>query len=984
MSRTCPSCGAEVADDMAFCGNCGTKMPTTKNCIFCGKELPLSMNFCGFCGKSQTGGGAAQGGASGGFSMGDKNVIAGDVIGSKEETHIAGNATIIKNEDETKKMTICHVCGKNLPISLVFTCSKCGQHTCENCFDSNKNCCKPCASSSENEKENLYKQTLTRVLSDDRIEMSERRELIELQKQLGLSDQRAQELEQIVRSELNAGKSTDLSTVDSLNFNKAKELFYNDGDISQSKPIFEDLYNKYPVNEAVIAAYYDILLETDIPKLREILNSLRADILAGYLAEIDIAFIDKDYSKAEAILGKAAKFWPDSILLACRQVQFYICLADIGKDPSYLAKAEEVLANCKETDDKLEKSWLYVARHLLKEVNQNSTEITSELDSEQNLYKALILSKDFIAATNFLYNDNYPNLRFFLASHFANQKMGAGYFALALCYFSGFGVEKNKNLASDYLHKAGDVNFPEAIEALVDVYRYGDDDLGIESDADKAMYWCNKGIDSNCPSSVLTLAKVYEYGDNNFERLADLEQAKHLYNKYAELDSYNGYCYLGDFYLNHKDEGPVSLAIKALQNSCENHPIIDFYKKAIEAGNLFYGTLQLGKLYKYGLEGVCTKNINEAIKYFEMGINIPYINTQLISEYAGIYATGDFGIAKDSAKAIEILDKDTTNEPVLRYLKAMTLIQEYSGDSAKISEGIALMNKVIEDNPNFNDAIKFMANEYMTGVNVPKDIAKGTALYERAFNNGDVDAMSDLGYLYLNNPNVEHDAAKAKEYLTKAADLNNPRALTNLAIIYEIGDGVPVDLSKAKDYLKRAGDYQPARDEFAKIVLAEAEELQKKEEEKKKKAEEKKKAESEIDKLYPNKSVSVSLQSPNSWSSDCKGTRSWVTITFKSKRVNNDSAWHSRKLKLIFWFATEPYNNGIKTGYEMGELIITDEGLKGGYGWSDFERVLSVTGNPPTGDYHVIVTVNEYHEIDKKWYIVGHTDFDGTRHWNHQ
>ena len=112
---TCSNCGAEVADGMKFCFDCGTPVPQVKKCVSCGAELSLKMKFCPECGAKQDGSAPK----SSGFSMGDKNVIAGDVIGSKEETNISGNATIIKNEDQTKQVKKCHICGSFIPIEAL-------------------------------------------------------------------------------------------------------------------------------------------------------------------------------------------------------------------------------------------------------------------------------------------------------------------------------------------------------------------------------------------------------------------------------------------------------------------------------------------------------------------------------------------------------------------------------------------------------------------------------------------------------------------------------------------------------------------------------------------------------------------------------------------------------------------------------------------------------------------------------------------------
>lgn len=46
----CVSCGAEVADDELFCGECGTKIVRVQICPSCNAEIPLGKKFCTKCG----------------------------------------------------------------------------------------------------------------------------------------------------------------------------------------------------------------------------------------------------------------------------------------------------------------------------------------------------------------------------------------------------------------------------------------------------------------------------------------------------------------------------------------------------------------------------------------------------------------------------------------------------------------------------------------------------------------------------------------------------------------------------------------------------------------------------------------------------------------------------------------------------------------------------------------------------------------------
>ena len=87
----CPNnnCGAENEDGAKFCEMCCTPLPQDKECPSCHNRVKLTAKFCAECGfnfnKQQV---ADKSGSM--LSMGDKNVIAGDVVGHQENVKVAG------------------------------------------------------------------------------------------------------------------------------------------------------------------------------------------------------------------------------------------------------------------------------------------------------------------------------------------------------------------------------------------------------------------------------------------------------------------------------------------------------------------------------------------------------------------------------------------------------------------------------------------------------------------------------------------------------------------------------------------------------------------------------------------------------------------------------------------------------------------------------------------------------------------------------
>ena len=158
MAMKCPSCGAECGEGK-FCEECGYQFPQTKECPKCHAELSLNAKFCGECGYSFLG--QSETGSKGSF-VGDKNVIAGDVVGGSVDrrvyhgdvtnNNITTTTTNYINQDESRKVVHCHVCNKPLIITESFLCKKCGETICKNCFDDGTRLCLHCYEESQDGK----------------------------------------------------------------------------------------------------------------------------------------------------------------------------------------------------------------------------------------------------------------------------------------------------------------------------------------------------------------------------------------------------------------------------------------------------------------------------------------------------------------------------------------------------------------------------------------------------------------------------------------------------------------------------------------------------------------------------------------------------------------------------------------------------------------------------------------------------------------
>ena len=390
----CNNCGAEVAEGMRFCGDCGTPVPQEKKCISCGATIALRMKFCPECGAPQSGEAAKPKFNAAAFAMGDKNVIAGDVIGSQETTHVSGNATIIKNEDQSRQVKRCHICGSLVLITEGFDCPECGQFTCGKCYDADQNCCNDCAKTHSKSKENQYEAALKAALTDGKIDLEERRTLNELAAKLGLNSQQASQIERQVKGEDTAGSMT---TAEQLELDSARKLFYaSEGDLSSLLSTAQKIYNTYPTNEKALSLYLPVLAASGrSDEALKVINGLGADVFSAYITALDIYLTTGNMSETERYLKKAAMLWPESNTLKCYQAYYYLAMYKKYSDFSFLEKATAANSALKNVSGELELSHqIRLISLLQKEAGEEVPPYDRDFCKENGLYFRIVANQN--------------------------------------------------------------------------------------------------------------------------------------------------------------------------------------------------------------------------------------------------------------------------------------------------------------------------------------------------------------------------------------------------------------------------------------------------------------------------------------------------------------------------------------------------------------------------------------------------------------
>lgn len=379
----CPKCGSAYEDGAKFCDECGTPLPQEKECPKCHAHIGLSAKFCDECGFSFEN----STGKQPSISMGDKNVIAGDVVAHKESYEIKGNATIVKNEDESKKMVQCPDCGKNIPVSQSFECPSCHRIVCEGCFDWDSRKCKKCCGENSSVVEEKYRTAIVEVLSDGKIDVAERKKLMSLLKQLGLSAARAIQIEKEVKSASAVSvESKNTAVLDKVNLEKAYDYLYMKGDYKKAAELLAPILERNPNNENVLALYLAALTKFNPVKARKVVETLRAEVLSGALSLIDIDLKRKDWASVEKRIVDALAIWPDSALLKCRKAIYAYEMFKVTEDSAPLMEAVEILESIGDCKDAVEKSWKFFAKGLIDSALGDTPEqITAENCSARGL-----------------------------------------------------------------------------------------------------------------------------------------------------------------------------------------------------------------------------------------------------------------------------------------------------------------------------------------------------------------------------------------------------------------------------------------------------------------------------------------------------------------------------------------------------------------------------------------------------------------------
>ena len=308
---------------------------------------------------------------------------------------------------------------------------------------------------------------------------------------------------------------------------------------------------------------------------------------------------------------------------------------------------------------------------------------------------------------------------------------------LGWLYATGSGVAKNDAEAYKLYRKSAEQGYAEAQYYLALMYHNGE---GVAKNTDEAIKWLKKAAAQGDVNAVDTLHKLttpdIDQIEDEFFRLFDNGQyteAVKVILPFAEQANTDTLRCLGWIYATGNG---------IAKNHTEAYKC---FSKAAEQGDKF-SQFELGKLYDKG-NGVA-KNFAEACKWYSKAAEQGSAKAQYS---LGVNYQFGLGVAKDTAKADGLFRKAVTG--------------------------------LVDDND--AEAVFYLGNMSLNGWGVSKDKTEAIISFQRAAENGNLDAHHEMGRYYNNDLK---DYAKAYSWYMKAAKEGHKPSQTALGRMYYWGE----------------------------------------------------------------------------------------------------------------------------------------------------------------------------------------------------
>lgn len=366
---------------------------------------------------------------------------------------------------------------------------------------------------------------------------------------------------------------------------------------------------------------------------------------------------------------------------------------------------------------------------------------------------------------------------------------GLGYtpaeFYLGMAYAYGDGVAADDRVAVGWYQRAADKGYAEAQSSLAWRYFQG---VTLPHDEMLGIAWSRKGAEQGNELSMRNLSARLLTREEPASRDEALVWMKRL--------SETGHAFYQNYLGNISSGQLLGFGVRYL-NYAE---ALRWWRKAAVQGN-GAAEVNLGNAYLQGF-GVPV-DVWQAISWYERAATRGEPTGDL--HLAGIYQKGN-GMLYRPDKARLHLERVERNGNALA--KQLAKQQRNPGYRWISPQGQYQWSQMqAEAKAGSLEAQKFLGTAYLQGnLGLPKSLANAQQWFFKAAEQGDADAMNNIGYTLYRGFLGKADLSGAKMWLEKAARGGNTNAMLTLAHMHERGEIGPRDVKKTLGWLVKAAE----------------------------------------------------------------------------------------------------------------------------------------------------------------------------------
>jgi len=712
-----------------------------------------------------------------GIGIGERNVIAGDIIARKEEVKVAGDATFVTQEDDTKRVLTCAVCGRNVPYADGYTCPGCGRFVCTDHYYKNSRQCHLCAGQEESSREKEYSCLLEQAYADGKVDLTERKKLDAARERLGISAERAKALESRCAPKA-APTGSALTRIERHKLENATRLLMEEYRLEEAAMELADLWKLHPHDDEVLSLYLRVQKDRDPSSAKEIISSLNADIKEAYISEIDIAIREMRLSDAEKIIEKAKTIYADDVIVACKELELLIGLFAVTGDSSYVTSARLISKRLKNSKYMYEESEICFSNALLLSA-QGERDAIGHM--KKNCAKNNIPLYPFLRHEALLFDKDYSRVDSRLLENASKQNDISAQYHLGMRFLSENGDASETADGIHLLKNAAEHGHCIAQRELGLQLAYGDRKI---IDQQKAFIWMQKAAGQGDVRARTELAIMYK---NGIGTNRDIEMAIKYFVMAAEGGSEIAQRNLGIMYLTN-DGLPLS-----------EKKAMHYFQMASEKRDAL-AMLWIGRMYDQGTG--FPKDTKLAILWYEKAAQEGQLDA--LNALGTIYENG-IDCEKDYKTALEYYGAAAASGLAIAQYNLARMYFSGTGVPCDNKNAISWFKRAADQS--LPEAMMMLATMYENGMGVEKEENIAFSYYERAAEQDNALAQCKLGEIYQEGELIGKDSKKAIELFRKAARQNLPPAIDWLGVMYENGYGVEINLSEALKNYKRAAEF---------------------------------------------------------------------------------------------------------------------------------------------------------------------------------